>query len=155
MRVDKELGKIRKKFASGNVLTGVAQFNNVVRPHRHSPACCLLSTTAERPGFIASVVAPTGAAVCEACLSGMGHACLRPYTDSCMQHVTITNFADNGLGLGGTWFEQSYIQLQSMTRRSMSGSCSTSTCWATMWSLATSRQQTSYLSTSECCAHCT
>ena len=34
---------------------------------------------------------------------------------------------------------------QSMTRRSMSGSCCTSTCWATRWSLATSRPPTSLL----------
>ena len=43
MRVDKELGKIRKKFASGNVLTGVAPFKSAICPHRHYPACSLLS----------------------------------------------------------------------------------------------------------------
>lgn len=46
MRVDKELGKIRKKFASGNVLTGVALLKNGVCPHRHSTACSLPSPTA-------------------------------------------------------------------------------------------------------------
>ena len=65
MRVDKELGKIRKKFASGNVLTGVRQFKNAIRPHRHSPACSLPATTAVRSKFD---VALTGAAMCEACL---------------------------------------------------------------------------------------
>ena len=78
MRVDKELGKIRKKFASGNVLTGVASFKNA------DVSQALLSMFSAATGFFASGVALTGAVTFKACLSGMRRACLRPYTDSCM-----------------------------------------------------------------------
>ena len=113
-RVDKELGKIRKKFATGTAVTGA--FVVLARGGREA---CVHACVRER-----------GVAVPRVC--GRGRR----------GRFSVRDEAPLLPAYFATQPPSTPTHVQTTTKRSTSGSCSTSTCWATTSSLATARRPT-------------